>query len=304
MNGLFVLDKLSPKGLVVLMKYLFPLSLLLRYLFTSVFGSFFLVSIFYAWAYLFFDSQPYGPAELALWMDGLEVEAKTAVATSLLTILGFMVAFNLSTTAWKDQTFAQIKLTVANELEEFFLAQASRLATDLMICAKNIAKAARLFEVQGKTSESDRAISVALRAASEYQAKRAEFSRLVSEVHRMSGTHRAVLGAMPHGVVWLNRAIAAFNEIGNQMWLHIPQIDPSHPNLSVAFVYEIDPNKFEEFAECCDSNTDIIAGIVGAIAGALRQAVIPVNFATYLNTQKMGSDAVEIFSLLARGKPM
>lgn len=96
MFGLSLLRRMPPALTAHLFYYGLPVLLALRFLVGTVWGVFLLSAVVYCVSWLGGDSKPLTLGQLILWIDGLPTESKTAVVTSLLTVLGFLVAFHMS----------------------------------------------------------------------------------------------------------------------------------------------------------------------------------------------------------------
>ncbi|MDL2044902.1 hypothetical protein MT371_25675, partial [Vibrio parahaemolyticus] len=76
----------------------------------------------------------YSFEELMVWLDALSNEMKIAIVSSLVTVIGFLVAYASATSNWKSQLLANIKLQASGELNAFFT-EVGSLVTDCEIYA-------------------------------------------------------------------------------------------------------------------------------------------------------------------------
>jgi hypothetical protein len=93
MYGLLIIKKLSGKATAFLFSYLFPLALFFRFLSHTFFGTLLFAIGFYWFLLLFGEPKPWTGYQLAIWLDELDSSVKTAVVTSILTVIGFLIAF-------------------------------------------------------------------------------------------------------------------------------------------------------------------------------------------------------------------
>ena len=64
--------------------------------------------------------QPYSAHELILWVHELPENYKTTAFSSILTIVGFLIAFSVGATQQRQQFISQMKIEVASDIEVFF----------------------------------------------------------------------------------------------------------------------------------------------------------------------------------------
>ncbi|MHC5791763.1 hypothetical protein ACYT6H_09220, partial [Streptococcus pyogenes] len=64
---------------------------------------------------------------------------KVAIASSLVTVVGFFIAYASATANWKSQLLANIKLQASSDLNSFFT-EVNSLVTDLEIYAQDVVK--------------------------------------------------------------------------------------------------------------------------------------------------------------------
>ena len=152
MLGLALLKRLPPALSAWLFYYGLPVLLTLRFLLGTITGAFILSLLLYWAMWSVGVPRPLTFAQLLLWVDELPKESKTAVVTSFLTVVGFLVAFHTATVNWKAAALAKMKADVAGEIELFFN-EAARLTIDAQIYVRSLVEAVNLIEAQGATTE-------------------------------------------------------------------------------------------------------------------------------------------------------
>jgi len=293
MSGLLVMEKLPGKWTARLLEYLMPASLLLRYLMSSVGGTLILALLIYATVPILWGVQPWTPEKLLLWVDELPIEAKTGVFTSLLTVVGFLVAFHSATEAWKGQALGEIKLKIAAELEGFSN-EAARLITDLEIHAKDSLRAVKSYRANGVTQETVHLTEWAIERSENFKVARQRLSTMGVEVNRIVGNNFSVLASLPGAANWMDQYVAALDLITEKMWIQIPLI-PDGSSRYAYFSDKVNVTAYENLIACCEEKASVMVGLIGGIKGALLQAVVSVNLHTYLALRKHKSKLPQVF---------
>jgi hypothetical protein len=132
MSNLNLLRRLPSSFVSWLFFCVVPLTLIFRFLIGNVFGLLITSVLLYFGTSIFGESKPFNFAQLILWIDGLPIDSKTSAVASVLTIVGFLIAFQTATASWKAEALANLKSHVAAEIEQFF-SEASRLTSDAEI---------------------------------------------------------------------------------------------------------------------------------------------------------------------------
>lgn len=229
----------------------------------------------------FGETKPYTGAELALWLDRLPIEAKSAIITSLITISGFIVAFHTATASWKAQTLAQIKLTVANEIEHFY-SEVSSLVTDAEIFTENLVDTFNAIE-DGINRESSFKVQHALARIPEFISMRQRLSAMSVAVHGITGRHYSLLSTVPGALNYLEDCVAALNDVTKKMWIRLPHIEENNNQYVAEFHYQLNRQECLESIECCQKNGRLMNGLSGAVRGALLHPIIGFNASSFIN---------------------
>jgi hypothetical protein len=92
-----------------------------RYFTSNLYGIFYFSVFLYGLDWFAGVTRPLTFHEIIMWFDGLPTASKTTFATSALTIVGFLVAFQSSNSNWKFQAKTQLKLDLATDLVHFLM---------------------------------------------------------------------------------------------------------------------------------------------------------------------------------------
>lgn len=238
MFGLNLLRHLPPTMTAWTFYYGLPVVLAVRFLVGTVWGIFFSSVTLYMVMWFLGQPKPFTPTELVLWVDELSPESKTAVVTTMLTVLGFLVAFYTATINWKAQALAQLKEHVAGEIEVFF-SEASRLTIDAQIYVRSLIEAVDTLQSKGMSPDTIFCVRRVLEKAPQFRAARDRLSAMSVEVHQISGRHYAVLSTVWGAIKTLEDCASAFTEITQSMWIHVPIIPDDHPDPLGSFLAQV-----------------------------------------------------------------
>ena len=298
MYELLLIRKLSGKAIALLLSYLFPVALLCRFLSHTFAGTLVAVVALYYFLFLFGETKPWTGYQLANWLDELDSSVKTAVVTSVLTVIGFLVAFRTGTEGWKVQALGQIKLRLADELDAFF-SEATRLATDLKLIAQGVLRTEELG-LKGVSNELLYSIDRAEEQSAEFQVKRLRLQAMAIESFRFNGSNFTMLSTMPGVVEWMDECATLLNGITEKIWITVPAGLPEEVVHRIAvFSRLVKRPAYESFIEACEENVNSINGRVGGIRGQLLSSVVRPNLNSYFELRKKGVtliDALDTFN--------
>lgn len=252
-----------------------PVGVAMRWLTTSIYGALTWALITYWLFALFSDSTPFGLRELMLWVDDLPMEAKTALLTALLTIMGFMIAFQTATANWKAQEVGKITIGITTEVSDFYN-EALRDVTSLKLQAKYLLRANRAIE-DGDEDAAFR-VSYAVSEAASFTSTRAKLSAMAVESYGIVGRHSVVLALTADAPQTLNECAERLNTIAKSMWIHYPVVFTDNSDEQIAhFHRQIDVEKIDKFIQDCEDNYSVIMGLVGAVRGVLLGPIVGFN---------------------------
>lgn len=231
-------------------------------------------------------AQPYSAHELLLWIDQLPDNYKTTTFGSLLTIVGFLIAFRVGSAQQKQQFISQMKIDVASDVEEFFN-EASRKATDIEVYAKYLLEIASIIE-EGKDHDSIEfhMYNIANETSKFIQAREILKYKSV-EVHRFKGKYSIILASSWGVISQLDKAIQAFNNITDAMWLPSPLINPNTPNKEGVFMRQISIEKCQTYIDTYKDNYLIMNSTTGGLRGRLLAPITGMNFSFILSLLKL-----------------
>ena len=292
MFSLSLLKRKPPAVTAWLFYYGLPVDLIIRFLLGSMLGILLLSILLYWLMWVTGEPKPLTFAQLALWVDALPTESKTAVVTSVLTILGFLIAFHTATVNWKAEALAHLKERVAGEIELFFT-EASGLITDTEIYADSLVKTIDLIQRVGKTPDAAFRVQRVLETTSKFLADRDRLSAMSIEVHRIAGRHYSVLSTVWGATKALEECASSFAEITQCMWIRVPNIQANFPDPIGQFLSQVNVTECRTFTSSCQQNFGFINGTTGGVRGLLLAPLVGVNLATRFSLSGKHSVFVE-----------
>lgn len=301
MFGLSLLRRMPPSLSARLFYYGLPVVLLLRFLLGTVLGVFILSSVLYWVMWTAGEPKPLTLAQLLLWIDGLPTESKTAVVTSVLTVLGFLVAFHTTTVNWKEEALAQLKAHAAGEIEIFFN-EAARLTIDAKIYVRSLVDAVNFIQDQGATPDALFKVQRALEKAPGFLVTRDRLSAMAIEVHRIAGRHYSVLSTVWGATKALEDCAAAFTDITHHMWIRLPNVQPNSSDPIDQFVTQINVTECSNFVACCERNYGFMSAATGGVRGSLLASLIGFNLSSLLSLAGKRSTFIEALAKIQNGK--
>lgn len=266
-----------------------PIALIARFLIGNIYGVFLGAICLYAFIWGFGGIKPLTLGQLLVWVDDLPIEAKTGLIAALLTIVGFLFAFHTATANWKAEALSNLKLHVATEIENFF-AEASRLTSDAQIYADTLVNTVNKIQGNSDPAAVEFAVQWAIDRLPQFLAVRERLASMSIEVHRLSGKYFSVLATVPGATNALEDCAAAFTEITQNMWFHVPSIQHGNPNAITLFFSQVNVTQCSRFITSCEENFDRVNGLSGAVRGALLAPIIGLKLGTW--TSMLGKKAV------------
>ncbi len=247
--------------------------LLTRFLFTRAVGILIVAIVLYTFSEGLLGVTAFGPGELVIYLSSLEKDYKIAVISSLITVIGFLLAFSTSSAAVKEQLLLQYKSQVAEEVSSFAddvctVLTAIRIKADLIIeCKAQIDKCPSspetVFVIDYLSERSD-----------ELKSEITRLSALVSSGHSLKGRHSILLSANNRLDVSFSKALQIISKLSEGAWLFIPSSSVTSAEEAEIFAKHLDVNKAEQFISLYRSGYPKISELCGSVRGALLSGVL------------------------------
>lgn len=219
------------------------------------------------------------------WVSGLSENYQIALITSLLTILGFVVAFYTATANWRNQMKAQLKLQVAGELEYFF-AQVTSNITTARLYVESLIEAVNTIQKGDSIDDAVFSVGYLNGKANEFVSARDELSHASSEVHRLIGRNYTLLTSSLGLLESVKLAAESISIISSKMWIHLPVVNLQDPNHIQSFLNQVNVTECSEFIQSCNVNYGKISGLSGNVQGSLTALIWGFSLPMYINLVK------------------
>ena len=261
------------------------LFLILRFFNTKLIGIFSLLIALYFLSPHIGLSNPFTALQLLDWLINLSSDYKIAVISSLLTIIGFLIAFQAATLNWKKQLLAETKAKAAEDLWQFYK-HINKLITKADFFAEDIIEVFQLIEKNEDEEKIIFKISYIYSHYDEFLKVRQEISELSSEIFVYRDKHYLVTSGTLGGQKKIDKANEAFLEVAKRIWADLA---PPPNNDNTAIDYFIRFTKKEEFQElhsACENSKLFIDFNVGYVKGYLMSQIIEPNVFSIITSIK------------------
>ncbi len=256
----------------------------------SIYGILFSSIALYLCSEKVFGVNAYGFLEMVAWFYESPTEIKTALMTSFITVLGFLMAFATASYNWKSQVKAQLKLQASGELDVFFK-ELSGLINDFDVHVKQV------IHVYNKLKEESGLGAVfmvrhSVSCSPPIIEKRALISKLSLDVYWLDGKYSRLLQSMPGLEERMMDSKKAIKSITRAMWISIPdRLDEELGEID-SYKSQVNIGECEGFIKISKEGLGILAASQGAIRGALQAEFLGVGFwhifYSFKNSKDMG----------------
>jgi hypothetical protein len=218
--------------------------------------------------------RPFSGGELLIWFSALSGETQTGVATALITVLGFFIAFRTSQAAWIQQARLTRLHAIADEIDDFFSITSAALI-DMAVWAERLVEAIDELDSlppheRGNSLSRIRAV---IDSRADFEEARNEIRRRVVSCHRFEGRYTMLLIPLGGTITSLRRCADALSSVGKYMWISIPHDVPVNWQLADLDQY-LDLTKWRSLAQRLDEERETISANSGLLRGALLSSLI------------------------------
>lgn len=217
---------------------------------------------------VFLDIDPLTPGELLVQVSDLPQLLKIAVASSTVTVIGFLVSFHVGTSNWRNKMQAELRLSAASELEGFFSELQPHLNA-LTYAAEAALSIVR--DIHSATPSPDLAFRVKywLEQVPKVIEARSQVSAVCVNVHRFTGKYFVLFNNIWGASASFEKARDALTEISRVIWIRFPVISPADPAAPLLFVRSIDAASYEHLLEVAERESAVLYAFSGALRGQL-----------------------------------
>lgn len=239
-------------------------------------------------------TEPYTGSELLAWFANLTDDTKVAIGTSLLTIIGFLIAFQTATKNWRDQLRAQYELAAAQKISAFFDRVLDNII-DAKLFAEQLLEAVELVATETDDEKINKIIRYHAKLSDDFLKVRSELIGSPVEANRLRDEYLAILRSHLLGLKLFDTAVEAMEDIIEHVG--IPKIvDASTSEYSKAFfLRNVNVGICRTFISACDAHLDEVTSSAGTVVGMLGAPVTESNLATF--TQVLQFSRSEVHEL-------
>lgn len=240
----------------------------------------------YFWMVAYCSVKPMNFSEFMVWLSEQPNDVKSALATAVITVVGFLVAFQAANSSWRMQRRTEIRLAAAEEIYNFF-----NEATDLILKIEVFSEF--LVEVESRTHDSEGGaekdhldgLSI-LKRLPEILSARDRLSRMSVDVHSLRGKHYSVLTEQIFAVYLFERAQRGLADAATGMWFGLPVGAPSEIGAVNIIRNRVDARR-KAFSKQGELSRDSIAAASGAIRALFVGDVVKPSFSGLLNVRSV-----------------
>lgn len=289
-----LLRRLSPKWLMRWLLLATVAQYIWQFLFGSLLGILVLALSSYAWMSMFSDTKPFTLAELAIWISDSPTEVKTAVATSLLTIVGFLAAFYSSTISWRTQERMRLQMKAAEEIQKFF-SDALSATTSTELYVRRLRETHELLRKPDEIEGAEFKLDYVLGMTQKFLEDRARLSSMSVDVHQLAGRYYSLLSQTWMLDKALSDAVNGLSEIAADVWVGAPEFSSDLTNKRELFLRFVSVAECDKYLDTCRRHHGAISALVGGLTGALAAPIVGQSLATLMAVIKRRSVLEEAF---------
>lgn len=270
---------------------------LINWLISSIFGILVLSIAVYLLVGRMSLTDPFNFPDLVDWFSRLSDSYRLALSSSLLTIVGFLIAFQTATTNWKNQMAASVALAAATDIQSFF-SEGTRKLTSAKIFAELLLNSANTVPTMTSQDEINFQIDYVFSELPKFLAIRERLSEMSIEVHDLRGRYAQSLVRHWGALSKLDIAAEGLSSAANNIWFTVPVVKSDELGASDRFLRGIDKEECERFVQAYDEEIDKLSTLSGSISGSLQNPIFQFNFSTLYNFLVMAPDMPKIFRTL------
>ena len=276
-------------------------SLIFRFFNSHLIGAFILSLLAYFLWPSFFEIHPYTPTELLNWFVEQSSETKALLATSILTVLGFLIAFQAGTSSARKQMQAQIRLDAAFYIHSIYSDILQQIIKMKIYVDSNIKLIEDIYQhIDEKQLEF--AMKFILSKNQSFLDARDKFSVLYNQSMDVFSRYGNVLYATPKTFSTLRKANASLAIILEKMWILTPNTSPDFFGWKDHYLKHADLDKLNSFSYHCEKTHQYVSGMSGLVKGIITAPIDEQNGWAFLNLLKTGFGILELTRMMAKGE--
>jgi len=257
--------------------YIFiTIAFLYRFLFGNIYGILITLLVVHHYSDLLFGVTPLGLDGVMDWFITQSESTKATLLASIVTVVGFLIAYATATANWKSQLLANLKVQAAGEIEVFF-AECTKISTDCQLYAKGLIEAVDKIQKGCNAQEADFLASYNRDQSQKFLQQRQRLVSLSIEVHRLQGKYSTLLISSQGLISGLNMAATALEKIVDKVWIYVPFHIQCDPDPVQSFVNQVNITECTELKNSVDDNHGELNFSSGGVRGNLMSTVVGFN---------------------------
>lgn len=215
--------------------------------------------------------------QVAQWVMGQPLPVKTALLTSFVTIVGFMMAYASAMANTRAHLRAALRLQAASDIESVYQ-QCRGLIIECQVYVNGVITTLQQFNLVDDHSKLENQCRWWGSQTRRFFEAREQLVRLNSEVYRLPGKYGTLLGTVPALGRYLENAAKAYQSICERVWIQAPEVAPGDPSPQSTFIKLSDIDGAVKLRDAIYENLPEINWLAGGIHGGLVAPVVGVNF--------------------------
>ena len=230
------------------------------------------------------------------WLASQSESTKNTILGSLITIIGFLLAYASATANWKSQMLANIKLQASGEVESFF-SECSKLSTDCEIYANALVEAVNKIQKDCTVDDALFLVNYYREQGQNFINNRQRLTTLGVDAYNLSGKYGMLFLSAPNLKDSLDNAIRALENINDKLWIDVPFHLEEDKNPIQTFINQVNVPQCVALKDSVILNHPELNFSAGSVRGNLMSSVIGINFWTVFNLfkdRKSFSEAIKL----------
>ncbi len=270
-------SKISPSISVPLFYGFITCAFVIRFFIANLYGIFLLALGLDYFSHSIFGVEAYTFVQLIDWFIAQSEGTKTALLGSIVTVIGFLIAYATATYNWKAQALSQLRMQAAGEIDAFF-AQCTKLTTDCQIYADALIQAVDKIQKNCTFEEAAFLAHYNRDQGQLFLQQRQQLVALGIEVHRLQGRHANLLVLAPGLKGNMEHAIKALTNITEKVWFHVPFHIDGDQNPIQTFINQVNVADCMAFSKAAEDNFGQLNFTSGGVRGNLQSSVVGFSF--------------------------
>lgn len=272
-TGCVMFSKIPPSISVPLFYWFITCAFIMRFFIANLYGMFFLALGLYYYSDSLWGVKAYTFPQLIDWFVTQSEGTKTALLSSMVTVIGFMIAYATATYNWKAQALSQLRMQAAGEIDAFF-AQCTKLTTDCQVYADALVAAVNKIQKECTIEEAMFLAHYNRNQVQPFLQQRQQLASLGIEVHRLQGRYTGLLVLTPGLKSNMELAIKALTNITEKVWFHVPFHIDGDQNPIQTFINQVNVNDCIVFSKAANNNFGQLNFTSGSVRGHLQSTVV------------------------------